>query len=80
MSPRNEFYRDVLNNLFDGVYFVDRECRITFWNKTAERLTGYVAREVVGRRCADNILVHVDGNGTNLCQRRSRAPLTGPTR
>lgn len=68
MSPRNEFYRDVLNNLFDGVYFVDREHRITFWNKMAERLTGYATREVVGRKCADNILVCVDGSGTNLCQ------------
>jgi diguanylate cyclase (GGDEF)-like protein/PAS domain S-box-containing protein len=68
MSPRNEFYRDVLDNLFDGVYFVDRERRITFWSKTAEKMTGYEAREVVGRRCADNILVHVDGDGTNLCE------------
>lgn len=68
MSPRNDFYRDILDNLFDGVYFVDRERRITFWSKTAEKMTGYEAREVVGRRCADNILVHVDGDGTNLCE------------
>jgi diguanylate cyclase (GGDEF)-like protein/PAS domain S-box-containing protein len=68
MSPRNEFYRDVLDTLFDGVYFVDRERRITFWSKTAAKMTGYEAREVVGRRCADNILVHVDGEGTSLCE------------
>jgi len=68
MTPRNEFYREVLDNLFDAVYFVDRERRITFWSKTAEKMTGYEAREVVGRRCADNILVHVDSDGTNLCE------------
>jgi diguanylate cyclase (GGDEF)-like protein/PAS domain S-box-containing protein len=68
MSPRNEFYRDVLDNLFDGVYFVDCERRITFWSKTAAKMTGYEAREVVGRRCADNILVHVDGEGKSLCE------------
>jgi diguanylate cyclase (GGDEF)-like protein/PAS domain S-box-containing protein len=68
MPSRDDFYYEILNNMFDGVYFVDRERRITFWNRTAERLTGYEAREVVGRRCADNILVHVDGEGRNLCE------------
>jgi diguanylate cyclase (GGDEF)-like protein/PAS domain S-box-containing protein len=68
MPSRDDFYYEILNNLFDGLYFVDRERRITFWNRTAERLTGYEARDVVGRRCADNILVHVDGEGRNLCE------------
>jgi diguanylate cyclase (GGDEF)-like protein/PAS domain S-box-containing protein len=68
MAPRDDFYFEILNNLFDGLYFVDRERRITFWNKTAERLTGYEAKQVVGRRCADNILVHVDDKGNNLCE------------
>jgi len=61
-------YRDILDNLYDGLYFVDRERRITYWNKAAEQLTGYVAREIIGSRCADNILVHVDRTGKNLCQ------------
>jgi diguanylate cyclase (GGDEF)-like protein/PAS domain S-box-containing protein len=68
MPFREAFYFEILNNLFDGLYFVDRERRITFWNRTAESLTGYEAREVVGRRCADNILVHVDSEGHNLCE------------
>jgi len=68
MSTRQDFYFDILNNLFDGLYFVDRERRITFWNRTAASLTGYEAREVVGRRCADNILVHVDAEGRNMCE------------
>jgi len=68
MPSRDDFFRDILNSMFDGVYFVDPERRITFWNRTAEGLTGYEAREVVGRRCADNILVHVDGDGRNLCE------------
>lgn len=68
MASRDDFYFSVLNSLFDGLYFVDRERRITFWNRTAEGLTGYEAREVLGRKCADNILVHVDGEGRNLCE------------
>lgn len=58
----------VLDHLYDGLYFLDRERRITYWNRGAERLTGYQAAEVLGRRCADNILVHVNDLGDNLCE------------
>lgn len=66
-----EFNRDtfekIVESLHDGLYFVDRERRITYWNKAAERITGYAAAEVVGRSCADNILAHVDAEGNSLC-------------
>lgn len=63
----NEFYRSLLESLADGIYFVDLERRVTYWNRAAERLSGYTAKEVVGSRCADNILRHVDELGTLLC-------------
>lgn len=63
----------MLENLSDGVYFVDRQRRILYWNKGAEHLTGFSADEVVGRRCKDNILNHCDEAGTILCA--SRCPL-----
>jgi diguanylate cyclase (GGDEF)-like protein/PAS domain S-box-containing protein len=62
------FYATLLDNLYDGVYFVDRERRITFWNKAAERITGFTKAEVVGKRCADNLLRHVDDRGKSLCE------------
>jgi diguanylate cyclase (GGDEF)-like protein/PAS domain S-box-containing protein len=62
-----DFYKDVLDNLHDAVYFVDRERRITYWNRAAERITGYTAEEVMGRCCADNILMHVSEQGARLC-------------
>ncbi len=65
MEP--SFYRQILDALSDGIYFVDKERRITFWNKGAERLTGYSADEVLGRSCADNLLRGVDDNGRELC-------------
>src|SRR5664280_2072141 len=61
------FYRDLVDNMSDGVYFVDRTRTITYWSRGAERLTGYHASEVVGRRCRDGILNHVDECGTELC-------------
>jgi len=59
--------RVVLDRLREGAYVVDLQRQITYWNPAAERITGFTSAEVVGRRCADNILIHVDHGGTNLC-------------
>jgi diguanylate cyclase (GGDEF)-like protein/PAS domain S-box-containing protein len=66
-SAAGDFHRAVLENLSDGVYFVDRQRRITYWNKGAERLTGYRADEVLEHSCKDGILNHCDAEGTVLC-------------
>jgi len=62
-----DFYEKVLDALTDGVYFVDREGRITFWNRAAEAITGFSRSEILGRRCSDNILCHVNEDGCQLC-------------
>ena len=62
-----EFFRALVENLHDGVYFVDPGRRITYWNKGAERIAGYAAGEVVNSHCFDEILMHVDDAGTRLC-------------
>jgi diguanylate cyclase (GGDEF)-like protein/PAS domain S-box-containing protein len=67
MIPEDAFFGTIADNLFDGLYIVDRNRVIRYWNKAAERITGFTAGEVVGRACADNILTHVDGEGCNLC-------------
>ena len=67
MSEPDEL-RQLLDQLFDGVYFVNAERRITHWNAGAERITGYAAAEVVGQHCYDGLLCHVDEDGTSLCE------------
>lgn len=62
-----EFYNTILGNTFEGIYFVDTNRMITFWNEGAERITGFSANEVLGKRCKDKVLTHVDENGNNLC-------------
>ncbi|HEY5270633.1 MAG TPA: diguanylate cyclase [Anaerolineales bacterium] len=59
--------KDILDNLYDSVYFVDPARRITYWNKGAERITGYPAGRVMGSFCHDDILNHVTENGVQLC-------------
>jgi len=59
--------QDILENLYDGLYFVDRDRRITFWNRGAEKITGFRNYEAVGSYCSDNLLAHVDSEGSLLC-------------
>jgi diguanylate cyclase (GGDEF)-like protein/PAS domain S-box-containing protein len=66
-APDELSYEKLLDGIYDGVYFVDRQRRITYWNKGAEELTGYTRAEVIGRHCFDNILSHMDSQGCNLC-------------
>jgi diguanylate cyclase (GGDEF)-like protein/PAS domain S-box-containing protein len=61
------FYEQLLDAMHDGVYFVDQDRRITYWNAGAERLSGYSSAETVGKHCFNNVLGHVDENGTPLC-------------
>lgn len=67
-ATENQFYKKLMDNLYDGVYFVDDERRITYWNKGAERITGYQSDQVIGRYCHSNILNHVTEAGQYLCQ------------
>jgi PAS domain S-box-containing protein len=55
------------DSLNDGLYVCDRKRKILFWSKSAERITGWRAEQVVGRRCKDNVLDHVDQDGRSLC-------------
>ena len=72
------FYKDLLDQMSDGVYFVDRERRILYWNEGAFRLTGYKAEELVGRNCQEDILCHMDRAGRRLC--KEECPLTATMR
>jgi len=64
----NLIYQEVLKHVKEGVYFVDTDRRITFWNNHAEKITGFTAAEVLDKYCFENILNHVDDEGTHLCR------------
>jgi PAS domain S-box-containing protein len=52
-----EIYQSVLENLETGVYIVDRNRRICFWNDGAEQITGYLRQDVVGHFLRDHLLI-----------------------
>jgi diguanylate cyclase (GGDEF)-like protein/PAS domain S-box-containing protein len=68
MDESSKLLRCILDSVGDGVYMVDMDRRITYWNRAAERITGFSREEVMGKGCADALLAHVDRKGCALCQ------------
>jgi PAS domain S-box-containing protein/diguanylate cyclase (GGDEF)-like protein len=62
-----ELHKALLDQLDTGIYIVDRDRRILYWNGGAERITGYLAHEVAGQLCHGDLLMHCDATGGVLC-------------
>lgn len=69
------FFETLLDNLYDGVYYVDRDQRFRFWNKGAERISGYTRAEVVGRLRRRQLLEFDDDEGRSTGLESSPGPL-----
>lgn len=67
MVNEKDFFQ-LVENFPYGVYIVKPDRTIVYWNKEAERITGYSAADMVGRRCPDTDLNHMDEEGTPLCE------------
>ncbi len=57
----------ILDNLFEGVYIIDKDKNIVYWNKSAENITGYSSTDIVGKQYCCNVLMHIDADGNTLC-------------
>jgi PAS domain S-box-containing protein len=69
-------FHTLLEELPLGIYLVDRNHRIRFWNRGAEQIVGHLSHEVVGRMCAEHIAC--DQHGQTLCG--DDCPVTGTLR
>lgn len=58
-----DLLRIVFRSMTDGVFTIDRSFVITSFNPAAERITGFSAREALGKRCFEVLRADV-------CQRR----------
>src|SRR4030066_460986 len=50
-TEADKFFNVILNSIADGVFTTDDEGRITFFNKAAEEITGFLSEEAIGRYC-----------------------------
>ena len=64
---KEKLYLEIIDTIDDGIYFVEKDRKITFWNKSAERITGYKKEDILGKYCQNNILKHIDESGRPLC-------------
>lgn len=58
----------MLERTGDGVFVTGADERIMFWNRAAEKILGYTARDAVGRLCCD-LFAGFDDKGNRLCYR-----------
>jgi PAS domain S-box-containing protein len=68
-----KLFRHLVEDLPVGIYIVDRERRIRFWNRGAEHLTGHLAHDVVGHVLED-VVQACDRRGNSL--NGERCPVT----
>jgi PAS domain-containing protein len=61
--PDNIIQGELLENLYDGVCFINLERKVTFWNTGAERISGRPAQQVLGILMGSDILQHLDEAG-----------------
>ncbi|UCD76203.1 MAG: SpoIIE family protein phosphatase [Phycisphaerales bacterium] len=73
--------KDIIDSLSEGVYVCDLDRTITYWSRSAQRITGWEEADVVGRQCFDSVLCHIDKDGHQLCGEEycplHRAMITG---
>jgi PAS domain S-box-containing protein len=50
---KEESFVEILNRLPDGLFTTDHEWRITYFNPSAEKITGFSAYDAVGMYCKD---------------------------
>jgi|SRR5882724_1954561 len=60
-SDDPEVLRAVLDSLPMGVYLVDRHGKILLWNAGAERITGHLRQDILGRSAQEKFLGYSDG-------------------
>ena len=61
-----EVYRAILEGMQTGVYVVDRLGKILLWNAGAERITGYLRQDMLGRQATDDFLGYLDTENNAL--------------
>ena len=69
MSVREESSLDqALGRAGDGAFVIAGDGKIVLWNRSAEKILGYTAREALGRPCCE-LFVGRDDRGNRLCYR-----------
>jgi len=70
------FCNSVLNQLQDAVVCLNRDRKVVYWNKAAERMSGFEAAARMGKACYEEPALFVDFGGLNLCRDKCPVAMT----
>jgi len=56
-------YRNLIDNLYEGLLYVDKDERIKYWSKGAEKITGYSSSEVFDKQFSKEFLCPINADG-----------------
>lgn len=59
----DELSQFIFNSISDGIFTVDKNCKITSFNRSAEEITGFSASEAINKHCFDIFR-------TDICNKR----------
>jgi diguanylate cyclase (GGDEF)-like protein/PAS domain S-box-containing protein len=62
-----EVCRSILESLPSGLCVIDARKKIVFWSDGAERITGHLRHEVIGKSCVAEPLLYCDQPGCEFC-------------
>ncbi len=65
MQANADFFQQLAELLPFGIYVVDRQGRIVFWNERASQITGYRAHDLIGRSYRDRLFAECANDGTS---------------
>lgn len=72
-------YRTVLEALPLGIYMANREGKIVLWSAGAERITGYLRQDVLGRLREDELLQTGESDNENYAAAEVAQPFCEPS-
>jgi diguanylate cyclase (GGDEF)-like protein/PAS domain S-box-containing protein len=73
-----QFQHELLENMYDGVIFLDAEGHVTYWNRGAERLTGISGQSILQSPFSLSLLRLRDADGKPLGD--DQCPFLAPLR
>lgn len=62
-----DVFRAVVDRIETGVYAIDVAQKIVYWNYGAEKITGFLSQDMLGRTCGNSVVVEELEHNTALC-------------
>lgn len=54
--PTPEIFQAIVDRIETGVYVLDLNQKVMYWNYGAQKITGFLSQEMLGRACGEHIL------------------------